>query len=449
MESLTEALAGISVAAITDPEGLSCYSVDGCCPEVAVFPSDVDTVSRVLSTANSDGKKVTPWGGGTQMSLGNPPSGLDLVIGMDRLNRVLFHEPGDLVASFEAGISLETLNRELARVGQTLPLEAPMPSKATIGGILAANHSGPFRLSNGVPRDWLIGIKVVHSDGTITKSGGRVVKNVTGYDLNKLYTGSFGTLGVIVEATFKLAPLPSEKQTLTGIYPSMSAALDAASGLLGQSFVPHGLQVVNHEVMARLPGKLLGLTSSGEQDAAVIALLAGRRTAVARKVKDSLLVMEQDSILPVEILSWKEGDIVWQAITDLGWSTEDAPDLVAKVSVLPSQVKSLLAEAPRWSGTEFSWGIVADLDAGIVRLMVWLHDDPRSVSAIVERTINMLRQEVNNYKGHVVVERCPAEVKQNIDVWGDTAEGFHIMRRIKDQLDPVGILNPGRFVGGI
>ena len=135
------------------------------------------------------------------MGLGNPPTGLDLVLGLERLNGLAFHEPADLVAAAQAGMTIDAFLGELARHGQTLPLEFPLSSKATVGGVLAANAGGPSRLAFGGLRDWLIGLRVVRASGEVTKSGGQVVKNVTGYDLNKLYTGSLGTLGVIVEAT--------------------------------------------------------------------------------------------------------------------------------------------------------------------------------------------------------------------------------------------------------
>lgn len=209
MASLSQVLLeSVGINNVLPQEERSLYTVDGIEPATVVLPSTVEELSQLLALANREGVKVVPYGGGTQMTLGNTPDSVDLVAGLSSMNGMIDHQPSDLTATVEAGMTLAKAQDSLAEAGQFLPLQAPSPEKATIGGILAAAHSGPMSLQYGSPRDWLIGIKVVNADGKVTKSGGRVVKNVTGYDMNKLYTGSLGTLGVIVEASFKLAPRP-------------------------------------------------------------------------------------------------------------------------------------------------------------------------------------------------------------------------------------------------
>ena len=379
------------------------------------------------------------------MALGNVPDGVDIVLVLGGLGRILLHEPADLVASVEAGVKLKTLQEDLARSGQYLPVEAPLPHRATVGGILAANANGPSRLAYGTARDWLIGIRVVRSDGVVTKSGGRVVKNVTGYDLNKLYTGSLGTLGVIVEATFKLAPLPTEKRTLFGAYSSLSAAVESAEALLRQSFTPHALQVMDGEIIGRLPG----MGARGDQGAAVLVLFEGRRGAVDRKANDSASAMGLTSAGAIRSLTRSEGDILWQAVTDLGWEEDGAPDLVAKVSILPSQVREFLAMTRSLDDTRFRRGHVADVGYGSVRLLWWTDGGQPTPGENLLELVYKLRAFVRQLQGHVVVEKCPLEVKQNIDVWGDSVDSIGIMRRVKQQLDPEGILSPGRLAGRI
>ena len=447
MTSLPDILiSSLGREAVAPPERLMEHSIDGVPPEAVVFPTEMKEVSEVLFLATREEKAVTPWGGGTQMALGNTPSRVGIVLGLSRLNRVLLHEPADLVTSVEAGITLKTLQDELAKDGQFLPLEAPLPDRATIGGILAANASGPSRLAYGTARDWLIGIKVVQPNGTITRSGGRVVKNVAGYDLHRLYTGSLGTLGLIVEANFKIAPLPPNRRTLIATYRSLSNATDSAHGLLRRSFTPQALLVINREVMDILPG----LDNFGDGNAAVLALFTGRKSAVKRKTDDSAREMERVAAGAVENISSEEGgDILWQAVTDLGWEDKSTPRLVAKVSILSSQVKEYVAMAFRWASPTLCQGIVADVGTGLVRHLWWAEDGSSDVSEGAESLINKIRQEARPYTRHVVFERCPKEAKGKIDVWGDSPEGMDIMRRLKQQLDPAGILNPGRFTGRI
>jgi FAD/FMN-containing dehydrogenase len=200
---------------------------------------------------------------------------------------VIDYQPADLTATVEAGISLDSLQQELAKGGKLLAIEAPVPAKATVGGILASNASGPLRFGYGLPRDWLIGIGVVNAQGVETKAGGKVVKNVTGYDLGKLYTGSMGTLGIILEATFKLIPLPVDSSALVAVFPSMESAIDAGSQLLRQVYAPHGLQVVNSSMSQRLSlsmavGELGSDSATGEpsQEAVMLAFFSGRVRAV-------------------------------------------------------------------------------------------------------------------------------------------------------------------------
>ena len=444
MTSLSDTLlASLGNETLADPTQLPNYSIDGMIPKAVLFPNSVEAVTQALSLASSEGYKVTPWGGGTQMALGNVPERVDLVLGLGRLDRMLFHEPADMVASVEAGMSLATLQKELAANGQWLPLEAPLPSKATIGGILATNASGPSRLAYGTARDWLIGIKVVHADGTVTKAGGRVVKNVTGYDLNKLYVGSLGTLGVIVEATFKVGPMPHTTATLMGTYQSMSAALESAQELLNQSTIPNTLLVMNSEAMSNSPV----LTVSGSEGAGLLALFSGRAKAVKRRLDDAVLAMKCRGAITVENLADGEGVPLWQSLTDLGWDPQTPPALMATVSIVPSHVCDVLSAVDSLSGSGPTPCIVADVGSGLVRVLWGNEADSSTTSQAIQDIIKGLHEAAQRLGGHAVIERCPIDVKPAIDVWGDSFEGMDFMRRIKQELDPAGILNPGRYVG--
>ena len=248
---------------ITHGPGLKQYAVDSIEPGAAVFPNTIEEVSHLLSAADRDGKAVVPWGGGTAMGLGNLPRACDLVIGTARLNRLLEYEPSDLTVVVEAGITLGALQEELGEKGQFLPLDPPLPDKATIGGILSANSSGPIRAHFGAIRDRLIGIKVVNAHGDVTKGGGKVVKNVSGYDMNKVYTGALGTLGIIVEAAFKLAPLFRETRSLLIGCDTTTEAGDLAKDLRAAGVYPVALQLVGGGGFAVRTGYAVALKIGG------------------------------------------------------------------------------------------------------------------------------------------------------------------------------------------
>jgi glycolate oxidase FAD binding subunit len=419
------------------------YAVDGVIPQAVVQPASREIVGEVLRWASSQGLAVVPWGGGTQMCLGNPPRRADLVLDLSRLNRLLDYQPADLTATVEAGITLEALQGELAAGGKLVPLEAPLARRATIGGILAAHAGGPLGHTYGPARDWLIGVSVVGADGVETKAGGKVVKNVTGYDLNKLYTGSLGTLGVIVEATFKLAPVPTQRGAVAAAYPLIQQGVTAAQDLLARVFAPQGIQVVNAAVARRLS------LSPGFSDApaVVLAHFAGRPRAVQRRMEESVRLLQANGAAGLERLEADASTYLLGQLTDLGWDSDAAPRLSLRVSLPPSAVADVLT----WPDIDAPGeppGIFADPGYGEVRLLWWDGPDSptpedRAALAIIAR----VREMANGRGGSAVVERCPLPVKQQVDVWGESAELRDLMRRIKESFDPSGVLNPGRFMG--
>ena len=205
---IEELLAIVGVESVQAMSALDAYNVDGRAPWAVIIPGDINQLAAVLALAHREKLAVVPWGGGTTMAMGHPPERLDLVLSLARLDRVLEHEPADLTACVQAGITMAALQAQLGSRRQWWPVDPPLAATATVGGVLASNASGPKRLLYGTARDLLIGITVVHADGAISKAGGKVTKNVTGYDMMKLYIGSLGTLAVIAEATLKLRPIP-------------------------------------------------------------------------------------------------------------------------------------------------------------------------------------------------------------------------------------------------
>ncbi|MBI2872026.1 MAG: FAD-binding oxidoreductase [Chloroflexi bacterium] len=426
---------------------LSQYSVDGVAPRIAIAPRDVVGVSGVLRAASASGLAVAPVGGGTKLFLGNRPKRLDVVLGLRRLDCLLEHAPGDLTVTAQAGVTIEKLQSEVARHGQLLPLDVPLPSHTTLGGALAVNLTGPRRLAYGTARDVVIGIRVVDAKGEATKAGGRVVKNVTGYDLCKLYVGSLGTLAVIVEASLRLAPMPLEERTAVGIFPSIQDACDAALDVMRLG--PRAMTMVD----ARAGSKLAGLASPPVgQQAALMVELTGRPAAVTRRQSDIQATFLGRNAVSVQVLEKQESRRLWPAVTDLGWDSQRSPQqLTVRFGVLPSRVAELcraVQEASPQPGV--SLGLVAHVGHGVVRATWWpANGGPALDTKAMALLVAELRRRATPLGSYAIVERCPAAAKEGLDVWGEGVEGLDLMRRIKEQYDPQGTLNPGRFVGGI
>ncbi len=444
--TLPPGLSGVvSPDGLVTEEELSDYAVDGLAPRAVIRPENREAVAEILAWADSEGLKVSPRGGGTQAGLGNAAAGLDIVLDLTRLNRVLDYEPADLTATIEAGITLQAFQRELAQGGKMAGLEAPLRDRATVGGVISVNASGPLRRSYGLPRDSLIGIAVVGPDGAETRAGGRVVKNVTGYDLNKLYAGSLGSLGVIVEASFKLATLPSDSGAVIGSFVSIDAAAAAAGDLLHQVYGPQGVHVVNAAGSRRLGIVSEGLDGARPEGGLVIAHTYGRARAVQRVLSQSAQLLREHDGSDVSVLPRSEASDLLREHTDLGWRPDDMPRLSVKLNLPPASVAAALSLLPMLAVPEQP-AVLADPGFGALRMLWWEGDDDGERGAA---TVRSLREMAVSLGGSAVVEHCPVELKTRIDVWGDFPNEVEIMRRIKRNLDPGGTLNPGRCMGKI
>ena len=452
-----------------DDDQFGDYAIDGQVPDGVVRPENRQQVAEVVRWAHQENVALFPRGGGVHGSLGNPPGKRGVVLDLSRCNRVLDFQPSDLTVTVEAGVTLDSLQQHLAAGGKFLPLESPLSGAATIGGILAANVTGPLRSSVGLPREWLIGIGVVNAQGVDTKAGGKVVKNVTGYDLDKLYTGSLGTLGIIVEASFKLAPLAAESGALMAVLPSMQAGADAGSLLKNQVYAPQGSQVLNERLAQRLSRRIeaqpsisgLQLPEVSRGECMALALFTGRATAVRRKLREAERLLRERGASQVAEVTGQQSAGLLRAVTDLGWEPDDLPQLTLRVNVAPSDTGKALGwlvtpgEADHTSQSEVApldapVDIIADPGFGMVRMFLWPDGPETSIDdeklAAFTASVQGLSKGVG---GSAVVERASPEFKHRVNVWGDSPEGTQIMTRIKQKFDPMGILNPGRFVGEI
>jgi len=387
------------LVAITGRENVSPGSgadaVDSIAPKTVVRPGTYDEVCGVLRYANDERLAVIPLGGRLHTGLGNSPARYDVALDVTRLDQVVEFEPADLTITVQAGMPLGALRRATAEVRMMVPFDPELPDEATVGGVLAAAISGPARLSLGAPRDFTIGMRVVTADGRLTRAGGRVVKNVAGYDLCKLYIGSLGTLGVIVEATFKTMPLPQAEQSLAFEFTDVKAACTVVSRA-----VQAGLAVRSASVVRDGGAWHLRLT------------LAGMQAAVERSARELADLANQPA----------------RAAAGQG----SGPDpLVVRFSVLPSRLPALLSDVPQSAGVEAHPGTGICLIACGVDGLAAI----RSLAA--------------NHGATCVIERCPPDLKREIDVFGKAPSSLELMRAIKKEFDPNGVLSPGRMVGKI
>jgi len=393
-------------------------------PQQIVEPRSAEEVAAVLKWCNANNVALAPRGGGTKLDWGNPPRALDLILSTRALNRVVEHAWQDLTVTAQAACATADLQRTLAAHGQRLAIDPLFAAHATLGGVLATNDSGSLRTRFGSMRDLVIGVQVALADGTLARSGGKVVKNVAGYDLPKLLTGSLGTLGVITEATFRLHPLPQATRTLTFVCATFEDAKSSLLAIEDSTLTHTGLQLraAAGEIIldVRLEGVAAGIEVQTER---VLKLVKGRH---------------QDPAVDV----WDEAGLLWRD------SAVPLPYCICRFTVLPARITEMCARVQQVSEQAgVGWRAVAQaVGAGLLRL----EGDAAQLALVT----GQLRQALEADGGSVIVLRCSQDLRgrlreANFDAWGTVGSALPLMRRMKEQFDPASILNPGRFVGGI
>ena len=408
------------------------YAVDGVSPRFLALPRSLEEASQVLAAAAADGLAVAFAGGGGKLGLGNPPERVDLVVLTGGLDQVLEHAAGDLVVRAQAGVRLADLQQRLAPAGQWLALDPPEP-RATLGGVVAANASGPRRLRYGTVRDLIIGITVVLADGTVARAGGKVVKNVAGYDLAKLFCGSLGTLGMVAEAIFRLHPLPAATAVVTVQADSPTQAGQAVQRLLRSTLEPSAVELGVGEW--GWPGRLTvvfeGIQPGVEaQAAAAVELLGQVGEAVVAGPGQTEAALNQLGALPFE-----KAEFALKATFPPAELAGVLGDLVGGRLSLGGPVSAHAATGVLWVASDHREG---DLQGPGSEAVPWF----------AER-IAAARERLAARGGSLVVVKAPPELKRAVDVWGPPGDAIGLMRRVKERFDPDRRMSPGRFVGGI
>ncbi|UCH86540.1 MAG: FAD-binding oxidoreductase [Dehalococcoidia bacterium] len=416
------------------------YAVDGVIPQVVAMPETIEEVAEVMRLASREDAAVIPWGGGTTMRLGNIPRRYDIALSLSHLNQVVEYEPSDLTATVQAGKTLADFQRHLAEHSQSLALDPPSAQEATIGGILAVNASGPSRHAYGTARDLILGMRAVQADGRIIKAGGRVVKNVAGYDLGRLFIGSLGSLGIIVEASFRLAPVPRAERTAIVSLPSAREAWRFAAQTANLGL--RAVELLNAEAVRQATTP----SAPAKDGYALVLAAAGEPAALERSLKEIDELSRRTDAASFAEIDESAQDELWQAIARLTRPSSSDAALVCKSAVLPSQVPTLseqIETARRELAIEPQ--VVSHLTAGVV-YSTWPFPQDEDIQRPLD-VVTKLHRTVARLGGSLIVETCPSALKEKIDVWGEPAADFPLMRRLKEQFDPQGILNPGRFLG--
>lgn len=410
--------------------GAESYAVDGLNPETVVSVASVAELSSALAEAHAAGDAVIPWGGGTRMHVGNIPERYTTAIDLTGLSSNVEHESGDLTLVADGGVTIAELSETLAKQGQRLPFDVAQPGKATLGGSVASNAAGQTRSSFGGIRDWIIGMKVVLADGTITKSGGRVVKNVQGYDLHRLHTGAFGTLGVIVEVGMKVVPVPQNSSTVASWFGSVEDAGEFAMQVFNGPGMPEALTIFAGESATSRYAGLETPVEQGSSNALVLSAVAGGADAVARQENDLTGMAGAIGANGYEVLRGRNAETIW--------SEPDLSGVVTmRTTLKPRDAVKFLARNIDSNGSNSG-----ELQTGFGTVTISLANADRA-------TIDRTGESAAGFGGQMVVERSPANIKADIDVFGDQGQALTVMKSVKQRFDPNRVLNPGRFAGRI
>lgn len=408
------------------------FAAAGVVPEAVVRPAAASEVVEIVRSARECGKGLVAAGKGVRLGIGNPPRRYDIAVSTERLTAVEAHVPEDMTITVQSGLTLASLNEVLAGSGQWLPLDPAAAEETTVGGLIAADACGPLRQSHGKVRDFLLGVELVNGHGEIVRAGGRVVKNVAGYDVGKLICGSFGTLGIVLSATFKVRPRPIAQRMLVWLGATIEEAIGRAALVARDGVVPCYLEALNEgaceaiglECAAALVVGLEGSPAEVEsQEAEVIALGGGAPRPWPQDKAIGALQAVRNFSLPIN---------------------EEA--VVARVATRPS----LLAETvARIESEARSRGVLLEIAAhagvGVARCQILGRGDTVRVALFAE----WLRLAVRDRAGWVIYEAVPAELRGKVDAWGFNQPTLALMRGVKQVFDPHGIFSPGRFVGEI
>jgi glycolate oxidase FAD binding subunit len=449
---LSEIVGAANVA--SDFAQLATYEIDRKLPAAAVRPGSGEEVAEIVEFAASEKLALVPTGARTKLGIGYAPSRYDLALDTTRLNKVIAYDPGDLTLSVEAGVPLAKLAQVLAEHRQFLPLPVPFVNRTTVGGLIAAGVDSPLRQFYGTARDFLLGMEYVTGEGVAAKSGGRVVKNVTGYDIHKLMIGALGTLGVITRVNFKTFPMPLATRGCIARFATAENALDMRHRIAQSALTPLTMEIVSPGVAelfgsdaatryerAPMPANVIS-----NNEWALTTGYAGNEQVLDRYAKDLQSMAKESGTTGVTILAEKLPP-AWarkREFIPIALASSPATTIV-KMSVLPMRMKEALGAAQRAAeSNNLRWAAMAR-GLGIIYFAILPSDHTEEYRQQVANATSEMQQGCATLAGHATIPWAPAQWKNTLQIWGPARPDAAQMQKIKSVFDPQNILSPDRF----
>ena len=443
----------------TDPVELSAYAVAGKLPSVTVRPGSTVEVIEIVKYAAAESLALVASGARTKLGIGWPPARYDVALDMTRLNRIIAYDPGDLTLSVEAGVPLREVAKALAEHRQFLPLAVPFFDRATVGGTIASGVDTPLRQFYGTARDYVLGMEFVLGEGVRSKSGGNVVKNVTGYDLHKLMIGSLGTLGVITRVNFKTFPMPVSSRGFVATFENLDRAIEMRNRVAQSPLTPMTFDLMSPRVadLFSLPAAErlttspmpAGILSPGHW--ALTIGYSGKENVLSRYEAELRRMAAESAAGNVTVL----GDRVRAAafafkreFIPIALASSPATTIV-KISVLPARLKDALVAAIKAADTnQLPWAAMAR-SLGVIYFALLPADLSEASHRQAVATTNHILAAGASLGANVTIPWCPSEWKSALKIWGPERHDLAQMQKVKKVFDPLGIFSPGRFIGGI
>ena len=444
----------------TDPARVADYAVDGTPPAAAVRPANAAEVAEVVRLAAAEKLALVSTGARTKLGMGMPPARYDLALDLTRMNRVVAYDPGDLTLGVEAGMPLGELALVLAEHKQWLPLAVPFTTRTTVGGTISSGIDSPLRQFYGTARDYVLGVGFITGEGKPAKSGGRVVKNVAGYDLHKLMIGSLGTLGVITSVNFRTFPLPPASRGFLASFRDSTGALELRHRIARSDLKPLTLEILTPglaQIFAERTPKMLGedLAAPGPwfstKEWTLAAGFGGNEELLARYERDLTRMAAEAGATSSVVLDDSTRPIIWGRLREcIPLMLESSPlATIFKIGALPSQLGRILGTLQQTLERHGLPFVALTRGVGVIYLALL----PSGSGGVeIERLADVCAQVFDcalSLGEHAVISWCPAALKRRVSVWGPPRGDAELMRRVKQVFDPHGILSPGRFYGDI